>query len=102
VAATAPLYADRGDGRTYIAADRRRSRETSTPGGLIDGHLKLHSNLHLLDGRDLAERLPPKARSVQCASNHQLKVAVFLFSPSRRSDHAATTSFVSPAVRLTL
>src|SRR5215472_4881679 len=52
VAAPVPLHADRGDGRTYIAADRRRSGETSTHGGLTNGHLKRHLNLHLLDGRD--------------------------------------------------
>ena len=33
-------------------ADRRRSGKTSTPGGLTDGHLKYHSNLHQLDGRN--------------------------------------------------
>src|SRR5918996_1698118 len=34
MAGPAPLYADRGDGRTYPAADRRRSGKTSTPVGL--------------------------------------------------------------------
>src|SRR5690348_1820336 len=53
MAAPAPLYADRGNGRTYTAADRCRRGETSTYGGLIDGHLKLHPDLHHLDGRDL-------------------------------------------------
>jgi hypothetical protein len=47
-----PLHADRRDGRTYTAADRRRSGKTSTNGGLNNGHLKLHSDLHQLDGRD--------------------------------------------------
>src|SRR5437763_1116939 len=32
--------------------DRRRSGETATHGGLTDGHLKLHLDLHHLDGRD--------------------------------------------------
>ena len=57
VAAPAPLHADRGDGRTYTAADRRRSGKTSTHGGLTNGHLKLHPNLHHLDGRSLAPPL---------------------------------------------
>src|SRR5207248_8427485 len=52
MATAAPLHADRGNGRTYTAADRRRSGETSTHGGLSDGHLKLHPDLHHLDGRD--------------------------------------------------
>src|ERR1051325_8405227 len=47
----APLYADRGYGRTYTAADRPRSGKTSTPGRLINGHLKPSPNLHHLDGR---------------------------------------------------
>ena len=50
VAAPMPLHADRGNGRTYTAAARRRARQTSTPGRLIDGHLKLRSDLHQLDG----------------------------------------------------
>jgi hypothetical protein len=54
VAAPVPLYADRGDGRTYTIADRRRSSKTSTHGGLTNGHLKLHPDLHQLDGRDPA------------------------------------------------
>src|SRR5205085_1688775 len=52
MAAPVPLHADRGDGRTYTAADRCRSGKTSTHGGLTDGHLKLHPDLHHLDGRD--------------------------------------------------
>src|SRR5205814_3155776 len=52
MAAPVPLHADRGDGRTYTAADRCRSGKTSTHGGLTDGHLKLRPNLHHLDGRD--------------------------------------------------
>jgi hypothetical protein len=52
VAAAVPLHADRGDGRTYTAVDRCRSGETSTLGGPIHGHLKLHPDLHQLDGRD--------------------------------------------------
>ena len=32
------------------ADDRRRSGETSTHGGLTNGHLKLHPDLHHLDG----------------------------------------------------
>src|SRR5215472_16007447 len=59
VAAPVPLHADRGDGRTYIAADRRRSGQTSTHGGLTNGHLKRHLNLHLLDGRDLVVVIRP-------------------------------------------
>src|SRR3954466_715443 len=51
MAGPAPVYASRGDGRTYTAADRRRSGKTSIPGGLTNGHLKLHPNLHQLDGR---------------------------------------------------
>src|SRR4051812_40680679 len=53
MAGPAPVYASRGDGRTYTAADRRRSGKTSSPGGLTNGHLKLHPNLHQLDGRSL-------------------------------------------------
>src|SRR4051812_1446733 len=53
MAAPAPIHAGRGNGRTYTAADRCRSGKTSTPGGLTDGHLKCHSNLHQLDGRNL-------------------------------------------------
>jgi len=52
MAAPVPLHADRGNGRTYTAADRRRSGQTSTNGGLTNGHLKLHPDLHLIDGRD--------------------------------------------------
>jgi hypothetical protein len=37
---------------TDTTADRRRSGETSTNGGLTIGHLQPHSVLHLLDGRD--------------------------------------------------
>src|SRR3954454_13326939 len=48
MAGPAPVYASRGDGRTYTAADRRRSGKTSIPGGLTNGHLKLHPNLHQL------------------------------------------------------
>src|SRR5580693_8043533 len=57
--APVPLHANRGDGRTYTAADRRRSGKTSTHGGLTNGHLKLHLDLHQLDGRDpyLRDRL---------------------------------------------
>lgn len=44
---------NRVDGRTYAAADRRRRDETSTHGGMADCHLKLHLDLHQLDGRDL-------------------------------------------------
>jgi len=56
------LYADRGYGRTYTAIGRYRSGKTSTPGGLTDGLLKFHSNLHPLDGRDhfLDERFPAR------------------------------------------
>src|SRR5437764_8639653 len=54
MAAPVPLHADRGDGRTYTAADRCRSGKTSIHGGLTDGHLKLHPDLHHLDGRDRA------------------------------------------------
>src|SRR5689334_13467567 len=53
----APLYADRGYGRTYTAADRPRSGKTSTPGRLINGHLKPSPNLHHLDGRSLDRAL---------------------------------------------
>src|SRR4051794_2258449 len=53
MAAPAPIHADRGYGRTYTAADRCRSGETSTDGRLTHGHLKLHPNLHPVDGRSL-------------------------------------------------
>jgi hypothetical protein len=39
--------------RAMASANRRRSGKTSTHGGLTHGHLKLHSDLHHLDGRDL-------------------------------------------------
>src|SRR5436853_2795649 len=57
MSAPVPLHADRGDGRTYTAADRCRSGKTSTHGGLTDGHLKLHPDLHHLDGRDHPNRI---------------------------------------------
>jgi hypothetical protein len=40
------------------AIGRRRPGETSTPGGLPDGPLKLHSNLHQLDLTDVTEVCP--------------------------------------------
>ena len=46
-------YADRGDDRTYTALARCRARQTSDPGRLTNGHLKLHPNFHHLDGHDL-------------------------------------------------
>jgi hypothetical protein len=46
-----------GNGRTYTAADRHRPGETSTHGGLTNGYLKLHPDLHQLDGRDLKWRI---------------------------------------------
>ena len=52
MAAPVPLHADRGNGRTYTAADRPRSGQTSTHRRLTNGHLKLHSDLHQLDGHD--------------------------------------------------
>src|SRR5262245_49322398 len=53
MAAPAPLHADRRNGRYYTAADRRRSGETSTHGGLTFGHLFANPFFHQLDGRDL-------------------------------------------------
>ena len=50
VAAPAPLHAGRGHGRTYTAADRRRSGQTSTHGGLTNGHLFANPFFHHLDG----------------------------------------------------
>src|SRR5438132_2735865 len=47
-----PIHADRGNGRTHTAPARRRTGQTSTHGRLTDGHLKLHPDLHHLDGRD--------------------------------------------------
>ena len=47
-----PLHADRGNGRTCTAADRCRSCETSTHGGLTIGHLKLYPDFPL---REFAE-----------------------------------------------
>src|SRR3954447_23918148 len=64
MAGPAPVYASRGDGRTYTAPDRRRSGKTSTPGGLTDGHLKLHPNLHQLDGRSQLERLSRERQEI--------------------------------------
>ena len=52
VAAPASLHADRGNGRYYTAADRRRSGQTSTHGGLTDGHLFTNPFFHHLDGCD--------------------------------------------------
>src|SRR5437762_6814678 len=72
MAAPVPLHADRGDGRTYTAADRCRSGETSTHGGLTDGHLKLHSDLHRLDGRDLFFRFGAR----RAARTARLRVCV--------------------------
>ena len=54
-----PPHADRGNGRTYTAADRRRSSKTSTHGRLTNGHLKLHPNLYQLDGRDPRQKPMP-------------------------------------------
>ena len=71
MAAAASLHADRGNGRTYTAADRCRRGETSTAGGLTDGCLKLHPNLHLLDGRDLLKpeyaMCPPQGSQISYA-----------------------------------
>src|SRR3954465_15056304 len=53
VAAPVPLHANRGNGRTYTDADRRRSHETSTNGRLTNGHLFANPIFHHLDGRDL-------------------------------------------------
>src|SRR6266699_2606522 len=52
MAAPVPLHANRGHGRTYTAAARRRSGQTSTHGGLTDGHLFAKSFFHRLNGRD--------------------------------------------------
>src|SRR5205809_8050029 len=52
MAAPVPIHADRGNGRTHTAPARRRTGQTSTHGRLTDGHLKLHPDLHHLDGRD--------------------------------------------------
>src|SRR3954471_18970440 len=49
-----PLHANRGNGRTYTDADRRRSHETSTYGRLTNGHLFANPLFHHLDGRDPA------------------------------------------------
>src|ERR1044071_2670927 len=51
MAASAPIHAGRGNGRTYTAADRCRSGKTSTNRRLTNDHLKPCPNLHLLDGR---------------------------------------------------
>ena len=61
MAAAAPLHADRGNGRTYTADDRCPAGETSTHGGLTNGHLKLHPDLHHLDGRDLRFLVHPRS-----------------------------------------
>src|ERR1044072_2988318 len=52
MAAPATLHADRRHGRTYTAADRRRSGKTSTHGRLTVGHLFANPFFHHLDGRD--------------------------------------------------
>src|SRR5689334_24989781 len=89
MAAAAPLHADRGNGRTYTAADRCRRGETSTPGGLTDGHLKLHPNLHLLDGRDPNQlfkwrrEMLPKEASAAADSGTMLPVEI-VAEPERR------------------
>src|SRR5437764_6599047 len=74
MATAAPLHADRGNGRTYTAADRRRSGETSTHGGLSDGHLKLHPDLHHLDGRD--RHLPYKLR---CYLRNEISIVAHIW-----------------------
>src|SRR6476469_9122800 len=58
-----PLSTVPGEGQTYTVADRRRSGKTSTPGGLTDGHLKCHSNLHQLEGRNPTFRHSATARN---------------------------------------
>src|SRR6516165_12758004 len=56
MATPVPLHANRGNGRTYTATARHRDRQTTTHRRLTNGHLKLHSNFHHLDGRDLRPR----------------------------------------------
>ena len=56
MAATAPIYADRGHGRSHTTADRRHPTSDLHRGRLIPGHLNLHRNFHHVDGRDRPER----------------------------------------------
>src|SRR3954470_11827341 len=51
MAASAPIHAGRGNGRTYTAADRRRSGKTSTPGGLTHGHVWTTASVQGKNGR---------------------------------------------------
>src|SRR3954466_10602362 len=57
MAAPAALHAGRGHGRAGAAVDRGRGYtepavRSSTPGRLIDGHLKPTRDFHHLDGHD--------------------------------------------------
>src|SRR5215208_610726 len=80
VAAPAPLHADRRNGRTYTAADRRRSGETSTHGGLTIGHLFANPFFHHLDGRDrvVGQRNSVDTFGTEVASHAMCMLDVFL------------------------
>ena len=58
MAASAPLHADRGYGRTHTAPDRRRSTPTLHRSSLTGGHLIHTPNFHHVDGRDRFEGVP--------------------------------------------
>jgi len=93
MAAPAPLHADRGHDRNYTAGARRSAGQTSTTRGLTNGHLKLHPELHQLDGRDqqayliLAEgelgmrRAMAEANGVPMANQPLLPGGLYLVRP---------------------
>ena len=82
VTAPVPIHPDRGNDRTYTAPDRCPAGQTSIPGRLTNGHLKLHPNCHLLDGRDPND---PGARAVFAGPTKGRSAAFRLFKFSARA-----------------
>src|SRR5437763_15800292 len=100
MAAPVPLHADRGDGRTYTAADRCRSGKTSTHGGLTDGHLKLHPDLHHLDGRDPAHYRSEAAKFrllAQAEPVERMRLNCCARRPVRRTRDPPSTNTITRA-----
>src|SRR5215470_14441672 len=86
MATAASLHADRRNGRTYTAADRCRSGETSTHGGLTIAHLKRHRDLHLLDGRDPCREQAQAERRVGKAPSEMPSFQPYWGKPAIRND----------------
>ncbi|AWN44338.1 DUF1810 family protein [Methylobacterium durans] len=96
MAASAPLYADRGHGRVCFGVDRGERHDTSTTGCLTDGGSNSTPKVHLIDGRNLLgprlERCTEAVNRVSGRSAH----AIF-GSPDDMKFRSSITLFVRAA-----